>query len=202
MTNVHIATYLHHKQIIYAYLDIPIGHITLHLSLSFTSHALNGSSIRGERTRPTTTPTPVWHNRYQAVTCRRGRGLPKMAQASGVAVRPGTDHDAGGAGGQCHQAKPAPSILPVSGREGDAGHLFGACRRARSAQQDVFDHLVGRPDAEPLAPIVRVCPERVRLVRPRRGDKFGGMPSCDRRHIRNARPIREQAGGAHWRVRA
>jgi hypothetical protein len=76
ITNVHIATYLPHMQIIYAYLDNPIGHITLHLSLGFTAHSLNGLSIRGDRTRPVTTLTPVWHNGYQRVSCLRADGPP------------------------------------------------------------------------------------------------------------------------------
>ncbi len=51
MTNVHISTYLHREHITYAYLDIPMGQITLHLSPGFTSHPLNCLLIRRDRTR-------------------------------------------------------------------------------------------------------------------------------------------------------
>jgi hypothetical protein len=151
MTNVHMATYLRHKQIIYAYLDIPIGHITLHLCLGFTSHSLNGC-IRGDRTRPTTTPTPIWRNTYQGgnlpsrpMDCQR-RKCEGGVRSYGEAI-PSLSGTAGGTIlGRCRSAwnrsrrrwswwsmppaKPAPSVLPISGREGDAGHLFGAFRRA------------------------------------------------------------------------
>jgi hypothetical protein len=54
MTNVHIGTYLHCKQITYAYLDIPMGHITLHLGPGFTSHPLNCLFIGPHATNPDT----------------------------------------------------------------------------------------------------------------------------------------------------
>jgi hypothetical protein len=46
-----------------------------------------------------------------------------------------------------------------------------------------------------LMPIIRVCPELIRSVRPGQGDKLCSMPSCDRRQIRNVRPIREYRPG-------
>jgi hypothetical protein len=64
-----------------------------------------------------------------------------------------------------------------------------------SRSRDVFDHLVWCPGAELLVPIIRVCPERIRSVQPGRGDKLCIMPSCDRRQVRNARPIREYRPG-------
>jgi hypothetical protein len=191
MTNVHMATYLRHKQIIYAYLDIPIGHITLHLCLGFTSHSLNGC-IRGDRTRPTTTPTPIWRNTYQGgnlpsrpMDCQRrkceggvrsyGEAIPSLSGTAGGTIL-GRCRSAwnrsrrGGAGDRCHQQ----SLHRQSFQSLDERVTQDICSELFDAldprSRDVFDHLVGRPGAEPLVPIVRVRPERIRLVpgRPRR----------------------------------